>query len=317
LDHVHALCADPDSFVHVVTLSMGGVASQAWAEAVNALYDRGVVVVAAAGNNFGNLPTRHIVYPARFRRVVAACGVMADGNPYADLGLERMAGNYGPPQKEATSIAACTPNLPWARLGCPVIVDGDGAGTSSVTPQVAAAAALWIARHRAAWATYPQDWMRAEAVRQALFGSAAPGDTERLGAGRLRALQALRRPLAAAEALPRQDEDSASFPILRILTGFGIGAPAPADPRARMLELEALQLSQSTAIEELMPGGPEVPPRSAADLRRVIEALADARARRGRSATRSEPRSARGSAGRRRLGCRRRPPSAGCTSPTP
>ena len=59
--------------------------SQAWADAVNALYEAGVFVVTAAGNNYGNLPTHHIVYPARFNRVIAACGVMADATPYADL----------------------------------------------------------------------------------------------------------------------------------------------------------------------------------------------------------------------------------------
>ena len=79
--------------------------------------EAGVVVVTAAGNNFGNLPTRNIVYPARFNRVVAACGVMADQAPYADLGVSLMAGNYGPPGKMRTAIAAYTPNVPWARFG--------------------------------------------------------------------------------------------------------------------------------------------------------------------------------------------------------
>src|SRR5262249_45048107 len=92
LDYVHGLNTQPTTFVDVVTMSMGGVASQAWAEAVNALYEQGVLIVAAAGNNFGNLPTRNVVFPARFDRAVAACGVMADHEPYADLGLTRMAG---------------------------------------------------------------------------------------------------------------------------------------------------------------------------------------------------------------------------------
>ena len=96
----------------------------------------GVFVVTAAGNNYDNLPTRNIVYPARFKRVVAACGVMADHTPYADLAPRLMAGNYGPDDKMATAIAASTPNTPWARMGCPTIdrsrrlwnVVGDAAG---------------------------------------------------------------------------------------------------------------------------------------------------------------------------------------------
>ena len=67
---------------------MGGLPSQAWADAINALYDAGVVVVTAAGNNFGNAPTHVVVYPARFGRVIAACGVMANGAPYANLPFE-------------------------------------------------------------------------------------------------------------------------------------------------------------------------------------------------------------------------------------
>jgi subtilisin family serine protease len=65
--------------VHVVSMSMGGLPSEAWADAINALYEAGVVVVTAAGNNYANLPTRFVVYPARFGRVIAACGVMANG----------------------------------------------------------------------------------------------------------------------------------------------------------------------------------------------------------------------------------------------
>ncbi|WP_337876269.1 S8/S53 family peptidase, partial [Elioraea sp.] len=273
LDHVHALSGTEANFVHAVTISMGGIASQAWAEAVNALYERGVFIVAAAGNNFGGLPTRHIVFPARFRRVTAACGTMADHSPYADLGLARMAGNYGPPAKMATTIAACTPNLPWPRHGCARVIDGDGGGTSAATPQVAAAAALWIQHHHAAWRTYPERWMRVEAVRKALFATAAPGDRDRLGHGRLRAADALRQAPAAADALRREPPDEASFPVLRVLTGLGLNAEPT--PRERMLELEALQLSQSAAIEALLPEGPEVAPGSAAGRRRLTEALAD------------------------------------------
>ena len=94
--------------VDVVTMSMGGTASQAWAEAVNALYDAGVFVVTAAGNNYGNLPTHETVFPARFNRVVAACGVMADGQPYAGLGLSRMAGLFvGSVSQKVVSTATC------------------------------------------------------------------------------------------------------------------------------------------------------------------------------------------------------------------
>jgi hypothetical protein len=277
-DYVHGLFADQATRAHVITMSMGGLASQAWADAVNALYELGVFVVTAAGNNFNNLPTRNIVYPARFHRVVAACGAMADGRPYADLPSGIMAGNYGPTNKMATAIAAFTPNLPWARLGCSQIVDHNGSGTSSATPQIAAAAALWIQKYKTDWEQYAEGWMRVEAVRKALFDTARleRGElSERLGRGVIQAQEGLSQLPALATALKKQPLDSVSFPLLRVITGWGLAA-AP-DIHHRMLELEALQLSQqSQELEQLVPD-PENPAElSSAERQRVIDLLHDA-----------------------------------------
>jgi hypothetical protein len=271
-DYVHGLNAAGANRIDIITMSMGGLASQAWAEAVNALYEQGVFIVTAAGNNFGNLPTHNIVYPARFGRVVAACGVMADGKPYADLGIRLMAGNYGPDSKMSTAVAAATPNVPWARLGCSDIIDFDGQGTSAATPQVAAAAALWLQKNRAAIDAYPKARMRVEAIRNALFGSAEahPQEVRRLGCGELRANDALAKAPAAASMLRQTEADSASFAFLRVLTGLGMQAAS--GPQQQMLELEALQLSQNTKIESIMPADPAT--ASPADLRRLAEELA-------------------------------------------
>ena len=248
LDYVHKLCEDPATAVDVVTMSMGGLASRAWADAVNALYEKGVVIVTAAGNNFGNLPTRNIVYPARFNRVIAACGVMADGQPYTDLPIKKMAGNYGPPRKMRTAMAAYTPNVPWAKFGCAQTTDFDGSGTSAATPQIAAAAALWLQQNRAQGDRYPEPWMRVEAVRKALFTSASAGvGPEKLGRGCLRAEAALSVVPQPAE-LQKEEPDSASFSLLRVLTGLGLRAP----DNIEMLELEALQLSQSATVETIL-----------------------------------------------------------------
>jgi Subtilase family len=270
-DYVHSLNATGANRIDIITMSMGGLASQAWAEAVNALYEQGVFIVTAAGNNFGNLPTRNIVFPARFGRVVAACGVMADGRPYADLDIRLMAGNYGPEPKMKTAIAAPTPNVPWARWGCSDIIDFDGQGTSAATPQVAATAALWLQQNRVAVDAYPKGWMRVEAIRSALFGSAKenPQESKRLGRGELRAHEALAKAPAAASALQKTDADNASFEFLRILTGRGLQASP--EPQQQMLELEALQLSQSTMIESVMPADPAT--ASDAEVRRLAETL--------------------------------------------
>jgi Subtilase family len=271
-DYVHGLNANGANRVDIITMSMGGLASQAWGDAVNALYEQGVFIVTAAGNNFGNLPTRNIVYPARFDRVVAACGVMANGKPYADLEIRLMAGNYGPDSKMSTAVAAPTPNMPWARFGCSNIVDFDGQGTSAATPQVAAAAAIWLQKNRTAVDSYPQGWMRVEAIRNALFDSARRNEQEfkRLGHGELRASEALALVPGAASTLRQTAPDTVSFPIAQILTGLGIQA-MPDSPQRRMLELEALQLSQNTDIESIIPADPAK--ALPADLRRLSEAL--------------------------------------------
>lgn len=277
-DYVAGLAETPNR-IDVVTLSMGGVPSQAWADAINALYDAGVFVVAAAGNNFGNMPTSAIVWPARFNRVVAACGAMADLSPYADLSRLRMAGNYGPETKMRTAMAAFTPNIPWARFGCPDTVDRDGGGTSSATPQVAAAAALWLQKHKARIAQYPKKWMRIEAARHALFSTAAPhgGESAKyFGRGLLRAADALAVAPQQAAALQREAADEVSFPILRLLFGGGIAA-AP-DQRQRLLEIEAAQIAaRSQRMHELLTEAERhgSPKTFTAAARAVLEALAD------------------------------------------
>jgi hypothetical protein len=277
LDYVIQLCGRPETAVDVITMSMGGLASQAWADAVNALYDLGVFIVTAAGNNFGNLPTHNIVFPARFRRVVAACGVMADGRAYADLAVGIMAGNYGPASKMTTAISGFTPNVPWPRFGCRTIVDLDGRGTSAATPQVAGAAALWIQQHRRQLSSYTAGWQRVEAARFALFSAAARGRQEpfeKLGWGPVQASDAIQQDPVPAEKLARQPEDSASFSFLRVLTGLGVAAAA--SPAQRMLELEALQLSQqSHEIEAMLPDPDAADAPAPALQQRVIEALVE------------------------------------------
>lgn len=264
-DYVHSLCRKKESFVHVVTMSMGGLPSQTWADAINALYELGVIVVTAAGNNYANLPSHYIVYPARFDRVVAACGTMADGKAYADLPPTQMAGDYGPTKKMGEAISAYTPNVPWARFGEPGTVDFDGAGTSAATPQVAATAALWIQKNRAKYDAYNEPWMRAEAVRAALFEKAdfEGADRDHFGAGRIRAE-------ATANFIPpgpftKRPPADASGALLDVLVGRGV-APG----LSPTLDLELAQVLQSTGLECQLEMAPKVAGGAANLVRQVL-----------------------------------------------
>jgi len=233
----------------VISISMGGVPARLWAAAVNRAYEAGVAIFAAAGNRIGPSPPSTIVYPARFNRVVAVCGVTADRTPYYREGLHRkMQGCFGPPAKMSTAIAAYTPNTPWAIIGCHGQITIDGGGTSSATPQVAAAAALWFQYH-----VPPSGllgWQKVEAVRHALFTAAdrsIPDVATFYGQGLLRADAALDVPFRTDLSMTPPDE--VSFPWLRLL---GALEAAPTSGRDLMYEVEALQIyEQSSDLQRI------------------------------------------------------------------
>ncbi len=275
IDYAREIGAD------VLSMSMGGLPSAAWADAVNKAYEAGVVLVCAAGNSFGGLPTSLIVYPARFNRVIAACGVMAHNHPYHALGGP-MEGNVGPASKMTTAMSAYTPNIPWLRLGCPNVVDMDGGGTSAATPQIAAAAALWLAKNGAG---YQRGWQRVEAVRQALFDTASrlgqnsPDADPNFGRGLLRTHSALFN-IPKPEELVITPADNADFAFLHLLSSvFGVAASPTQPAQAGMFALELTQLALNSrgarsAVPD--PGLPadQIPVRAR---QRMLEAILDER----------------------------------------
>ncbi len=275
---------------HVLTMSMGGLSSAALVDAVNLAYEHGVFMVTAGGNNIAAvLSPKSIVFPARYQRVVAACGVMSDGRAYAGLHPGTMQGNYGPDAKMETALGAYTPNVPWAEIDCGKVVDMDGAGTSAATPQVAAAAALWLAEHWNVVKAYPQPWMRVEAVRAALFASARKSTAlmdrketfRKIGQGVVQAAAALGiapPPPARLKKLPPATE---SWSWLNLLLGGGVSL-APGGPaalqRQRMLALELTQMAQRVAEIDAAIADPgadpaEIPPVAR---NRYLEAALDA-----------------------------------------
>jgi hypothetical protein len=253
----------------VVTMSMGGLPSQAWAEAVNFAYEAGVCLCTAAGNHVGPLPPRVLVYPARYRRVIAVCGVMANGKPYADLKGATLEGSFGPKAAMQSALATYTPNIPWPRFLCPAEIRLNGEGTSAATPQVAAAAALWFERYKD---ELPRDYRRVEAVRHALFSTAkfkSAENVETFGNGVLQARAALDvRPVLG---LPKSEPAHNSWAFLRVITGLGIDAPSP---REQMFNLEVAQRwLLNERLQALVPDPETAPPLTGDALRQFMQAL--------------------------------------------
>ena len=142
------LCAPEGA--HVLSMSMGGLSSQALVDAVNLAYDSGVVMVTAARQ-------QHRL------RAVAEIDRLSGPLPAGPRGLRRdgRRPRLCRPARAAPCRAITARTARWRRRSAPIrrtcrgpqidcgnIVDMDGAGTSAATPQIAAAAALWLAEHR-------------------------------------------------------------------------------------------------------------------------------------------------------------------------
>ena len=237
---------------HVLSMSMGGVAAKSWADVVNDAYDRGIVLVTAAGNNFNGVPTRYLVYPARFNRVLAACGVTYDHQPYFIKKVGEMQGNWGPLELMDTAISAFTPNTPWAIMGCRDTISFSGAGTSSATPQVAAAAACIWKKFKPRLEALT-GWQRVEAVRQLLYNSAKtsfPGYSKlKFGMGVIQAADAINSEFPDPASLVKAKEDKVKMFYLDLLSGIFKAVPGKRQAKTvpydkNLLDLEMAQLIQ-------------------------------------------------------------------------
>ncbi|MBV8102682.1 MAG: S8/S53 family peptidase [Verrucomicrobia bacterium] len=238
------------------------------------------------------------VYPAAFRRVIGVTGVTSEFKSYSGNSLARLfqhlnlistwgfRGSYGPDgwlaglnprvnvdEVEAKwgalrpyPIAAYSPNVPW--LSTPASANNakdkvalTGSGTSAATPQVAAAAALWLEYHQkefspAEW----NSWCKAEAVYDALLISAKRdhGDKPDLyfGAGLLKAQDAMNRNYASVQTLQSKalrfgrmapDEFSGNDSFWRLL--FRAPANVPDQVRA---QLDQSDLPKNAPREEAL-----------------------------------------------------------------
>ena len=194
--------------------------------------------VAAAGNNFSagvvrvpdalhRLPR---ALPARHRRL------RRDGRPPARTTACRsatMQGNWGPAEQDGDRAGGLHAQHAAGRSSAaPAIVDMTAPGTSSATPQVAAAAALYLQQHGAACS---HEVPRAlDAGRGGAAGAvhraptrtptaAAARSSATASCGARRRWTSARRRRALHQTAARQRRRS---PFLRVLTGLGVAGVA-------------------------------------------------------------------------------------------
>lgn len=255
----------------VISMSMSGKPSDRMAQAVNRAYEAGIVIVAAASNCWykgpGAMLPKCVMYPAAFERAIAATGAIFTHEPYDvdfiqkgrfTITTKYMQGCWGPKSRMSRALAAYTPNLPWASTHHAFL--RSGGGTSSATPQIAAAAALWIAYHRKEMEQkgYYQEghqWKKVEAVRHALFTAAAKGDVFKdwkkyYGNGILRAYDALLVGVPAPDQLTKAPVAESSYTgLLEAAGSFFKNRPLfrseGPKPEPEVLAMELIDLLQT------------------------------------------------------------------------
>ncbi|QDL92768.1 S8/S53 family peptidase [Paroceanicella profunda] len=160
----------------LVRIAGGGIGmDRDTGRAVDRAYEKGVILCCAAGQVIDR-----VVYPARYSRTIAVGGVDKHGGLYDHYPPE----GYAEPAHVDVWAQAKRLNrasyLPDTDPPVPVYADdpraegGEPSGTSYATPQVAAAAALWVERHydRLEEMFADERWKIVEAFRAALRGSA-------------------------------------------------------------------------------------------------------------------------------------------------
>lgn len=120
-----------DNGCHVISMSLGGLPSRALLKAIEHAVQKGLIVLAAAGNCVGV-----VVYPARYKSCIAVAGTNVDDGPWV-----------GSSKGNAVNISAPAQHVWRARPLTVSSVPQPGEGTSFATAITAGIAARWISKH--------------------------------------------------------------------------------------------------------------------------------------------------------------------------
>lgn len=262
-----------DTGCHVISMSLGGaISSVALRNAVDYAVQRGVIVLAAAGNYWP-----HVVYPARLDQVIAVAAVDCAGKPWrfsargADVDLAAPGESVWVARTEKKNPAAYTAER--------------GTGTSFAVTTIAGACALWLAYHGrdrliAAYGKPNLASVFREVLVTAGVRRPAGWDARKYGAGYLDAERLLKAPLPPtpkAKGMAKRRAAQAA-PLEEILVLFPDIAPA-----AMRMALAATFKVTDAALDAFLEGlGREIAFHLATDAK-LRQALRDrARGRKAR-----------------------------------
>lgn len=229
-----------DHGCHVISMSLGGLPGIRLRRAVERAHDRGVIVVAAAGN-----VVQFVVWPAAYPQVIAVAATGPGDRAWSG-------------SSKGNSVAVTAPGhrivvADWHRG---LAREWPGSGTSYATALVASAAALWLARHgvHELRARYPGPALP-QAFRAVLTATATrpldPGPFPRawFGSGLLDCEALLRAPLPVLEEAPAPARVPASDELLAALLPLAYAHERRAD--ALEARAQARERSAETAHQRL------------------------------------------------------------------
>ena len=181
---------------HVISVCLGGLPSSSLHEAIGRAVARGVIVIAAAGND-----VRLVVWPARYEEVVAVAACNERGQPWSGSSRGDAVDVTGPGEGVYRAHWEEDPQTGGMRATV-----GPSDGTSYATATVAGMAALWLAYHGVAnlQARYPGAAL--PLAFAALLASTCRTDLtlpEDFGRGVVDAERLLRAPLPSAATLSK------------------------------------------------------------------------------------------------------------------
>jgi len=129
-----------ESGCHVINISLGALfGSRKLADALDFAYERGVIVVCAAGQVWGE-----VIYPGRYNRCVTMGGVGPGLKPWRSAARGQYVDLCGPADHIRRLKAE---SLPPGTAAQEILSKADGDGTSYATATCSGVAALWLAWH--------------------------------------------------------------------------------------------------------------------------------------------------------------------------